>query len=91
MQVDVASFHQLSCIFRMVHGFTCSGLTETQYINSCQAARIGHVEQQYISTGNSICICVSTASRIPQNLYNHQSKKQLSLCFIISTALQVTS
>ena len=64
MQVDVASFHQLSCIFRMVHGFTCSGLTETQYINSCQAARIGHVEQQYISTGNIICTCVFTASRI---------------------------
>ena len=36
----------------MVHGFTCSGLTETQYVNSCKAARIGHVEQQYIFTGN---------------------------------------
>ncbi|XP_074611041.1 uncharacterized protein LOC141865606 [Acropora palmata] len=38
---------------QMVHGLTCSGLTETQYINSCQAAGIGHVEQQYISTVHS--------------------------------------
>jgi len=42
----------------MVHGFTCLGLTETQYVNSCKASRIRHVEQsveqQYISTGNAI-------------------------------------
>ncbi|CAH3179585.1 unnamed protein product [Porites lobata] len=25
---------------RMVHGFTCSGLTETQYINSCKLRRL---------------------------------------------------
>ena len=74
VQVDVASIHQFPCIIRMVHGFTCSGLTETQYINSCQAARIGHVEQQYIFTGNIIFISVFTASRIPRNVYNHQSK-----------------
>lgn len=46
------------CLFRMVHGFTCSGLTETQYVNSCKASRIGHVEQQYISTGNvTVPVC----------------------------------
>ena len=40
------------CLFMMVHGFTCSGLTETQNVNSCKVSRIGHVEQQYVSTGN---------------------------------------
>ena len=49
-----SSFH---CLFRMVHGFTCSGLTETQYITSCKASRIGYVEQQYIFTGNIIPGC----------------------------------
>ena len=36
---------------RMIHGFTRTGLTETQYINYCQASHIGNVEEKYISTG----------------------------------------
>ena len=36
---------------RMVHGFTSSGLTETQYTTACEAAHIGHVDEKYISTG----------------------------------------
>ena len=35
----------------MIHGFTSTGLTETQYINYCQASHIGNVEEKYISTG----------------------------------------
>ena len=38
---------------RMVHGFTASGLTETKYITACEAAHIGHVDERYISRGNS--------------------------------------
>ena len=49
-------FNSFLCLFRLVPGFTCSGLTETQYVNSCKASRIGHVEQQYISTGNVIVL-----------------------------------
>ena len=37
--------------YRMIHGFTCTGLTETQYVNYCKASKIGHVEEKYISTG----------------------------------------
>ena len=63
VQVDVTSIHQFSCIIRRVHGFTCSGLTETQCINSCQADRNGHVEQQCISTGN---IILNMCSLLPE-------------------------
>ena len=52
-------FNTFLCLSRMVHGFTCSGLTETQYVNSCKASRIGHVEQQYVSTGNVIVLVCS--------------------------------
>ena len=37
----------------MLHGFTASGLTETKYISACEAAHIGHVDERYISRGNS--------------------------------------
>ena len=52
-------FNSFLLLFRMVHGFTCSGLIETQYVKSCKASRIGHVEQQYISTGNVIVLVYS--------------------------------
>ena len=52
-------FNSFLCLSRMVYGFTCSGLTETQYVNSCKASRIGHVEQQYVSTGNVIVLVCS--------------------------------
>ena len=57
-------------LFRMVHGFTCSGLTETQYVNSCKASRIGHVEQQYISTGNVIVLVYSLQNYYKFNYVN---------------------
>jgi len=38
---------------RMVHGFTASGLTETKDITACEAAHNGHVDERYISRGNS--------------------------------------
>ena len=41
-------------LFRMVHGFISTGLTDTQYISSCKAANIGNVEEKYISTGNLV-------------------------------------
>ncbi|XP_068745202.1 uncharacterized protein [Montipora capricornis] len=37
---------------RMIHGFTSTGFTETQYINYCQASHVGNVEEKYISTGD---------------------------------------
>ena len=54
------TFHYLLFFFtksllptRMVHGFTASGLTETKYITACGAAHNGHVDERYISRGNS--------------------------------------
>ena len=44
---------------RMVHGFSSTGLTETQYISYCKASNIGHVEQKYISTGNQLFVYVT--------------------------------
>ena len=37
----------------MVHGFSCSGMQETQYRNMCHAAKIGFMEEQYVSTGTN--------------------------------------
>jgi len=42
-------------LVRMIHGFTSTGLTETQYINYSKAANIGYVEEKYISTGRPVC------------------------------------
>ena len=39
-------------VFRMVHGFTSSGLLETQYRTTCQAANIGYLDEQYVSSGD---------------------------------------
>ena len=39
----------LSLLFRVLHGFISSGLTETQYISACKAARIGNVDERYIT------------------------------------------
>ena len=36
---------------RMIHGFTSTGLTQTQYVNYSKATNIGYVEEKYISTG----------------------------------------
>ena len=36
---------------RMIHGFTSTGLTQTQYVNYSKATNIGYVEDKYISTG----------------------------------------
>ncbi|CAH3141969.1 unnamed protein product [Porites evermanni] len=35
----------------MIHGFTCTGLTQTQYVNHSKVTNIGYVEDKYISTG----------------------------------------
>ena len=41
-------------LFRMMHRFISTGLTDTQYISSCKAANIGNVEEKYISTGTLV-------------------------------------
>ena len=38
-------------LFRMIRGFTSCGLLESQYISSCNAANIGHVDEKYIHNG----------------------------------------
>ena len=47
---------------RMIHDFTSTGLTQTQYVNYSKATNIGYVEEKYISTGKStMCrMCSST-------------------------------
>ena len=40
----------VSFLFRVLHGFISSGLTETQYVGACKAAHIGNVDETYITT-----------------------------------------
>ena len=67
----------------MIHGFTSTGLTETQYVNFSKASNIGHVEEKYISTGKEI---ISFHDSIITNqkslLGNHGNKwfLQLLIC-----------
>ena len=41
----------VSFLFRVLHGFISSGLTETQYASACKVAHIGNVDERYITTG----------------------------------------
>ena len=65
---------------RMVHGFSSTGLTETQYISYCKASNIGHVEQKYISTGNQLFVYVTcnfyllVMTHLPMEEYKTSSK-----------------
>ena len=74
-------FNTFLCLSRMVHGFTCSGLTETQYVNSCKASRIGHVEQQYVSTGNVFVLVCSLQMELL--LLNWAFAFTLYFCFTV--------
>ena len=62
----------------MVHGFSCSGMQETQYCNMCHAAKIGFMEEQYVSTGTN---------RVIHNELLDQHKKTLHRIFLLWTTL----
>ena len=49
---------------RMIHGFTSTGLTQTQYVNYSKATNTDYVEEKYISTGKcTMCrMCSPTLS-----------------------------
>ena len=55
---------------RMIHGFTSTGLTQTQYVNYSKATNIDYVEEKYISTGKcTMCrMCSPTLFMQPLNL-----------------------
>ena len=55
---------------RMIHGFTSTGLTQTQYVNYSKATNIGYVEEKYIFTGKcTMCrMCSPTLFMQPLNL-----------------------
>ena len=54
---------------RMIHGFTSTGLTQTQYVNYSKATNTDYVEEKYISTGKcTMCrMCSPTLFMQPLN------------------------
>lgn len=41
----------IALLYRVIHGFISSGLTETQYRNFAKTAGLGSVEHTYLDTG----------------------------------------
>ena len=50
MEILCISFKSL-LLFRMVHGFTSSGMIESQYQGFTQASKIGRLGDKYIDNG----------------------------------------
>ena len=46
----------------MVHGFTNSGILESQYQGFAEAAKIGNVGDKYIDNGEALTLLISWTS-----------------------------
>ena len=46
----------------MVHGFTSSGILESQYQGFAEAAKIGNVGDKYIDNGEALTLLISWTS-----------------------------
>ena len=66
----------------MVHAFTCTGMTETQYHSFGEAAGIGSVMDKTIDTSKSLYILFATAGGLTVNKYNEVNQESMHVLFL---------